>query len=815
MAIQKKYICGFCARAFTRSEHKQRHERSHTNEKPFHCIYCTSAFVRRDLLQRHCRTVHNIKLTKTIKDEGEFAIGTTTSTVAAPATTPGATSGVNSAGPSDILAGAPGPVSATPLAVSASDNNSASSAGEEMEVSEPDKADESDLIHLLSISKNLFSLLDDEDVQCCHINESFLIGYNILLNQPHSIFKLINNSLINYLNSSNYLNDHLIDFKVGLIYSLLSIGNLNNPQVSQNFLNKSWSVLINKLLPNFNSLNYQIEILKNLYVLAFIYVKFNNTNLILDYLDETSTIILKNYSNSNLNSDFNNELFWNIYLLLSNYKINDAPPKCYGLFLNKFVPNKSINLLNLMNNYSKSINLIEDDFLNDIVISTLSNELNSLIYNKNLKIYKSQNYLHNSIILINKSINKKNNNLSNFDIFNIFKKNLIINSSIKFKDLLNSYIYKLSHKFHWNLLIISLKEFNMLFNFNSFINSNLNLDFKKYSTNLLNYFKINIPKIGSISNEADIISKNFDFLNLFFQQINNNLGIVSFPLIFQAKFLKFNDFLSNFKLSDFNVTDLTHLNNLLIEWVITLFKILVYYVQFNKLKGLKDFEKFNNDSIKNNYIFQCLLFLLNDESLNFGQFDANLIWKLFNKIELIFNDWINFFNNKAYLLTFNKNLFTFMNSTLTLLLNSNSFISLNDLVVYEDSIGLKDNDNSQQTNVINYKRSKSIGTIEHDLTSLSSSSSSLIAGDNNSSNYILMNNDIKSSSGEIINSQPHPNNQPIQNQVIHTIPPPPHHHQLNHFPLSQNRLQNSGLMLPPIQSVNVPKDQLKPILPYK
>ncbi|CAL1195206.1 unnamed protein product [Candida parapsilosis] len=60
-APQKKYICGFCAKAFTRSEHKQRHERSHTNEKPFHCLQCTSSFVRRDLLQRHCRTVHQIQ----------------------------------------------------------------------------------------------------------------------------------------------------------------------------------------------------------------------------------------------------------------------------------------------------------------------------------------------------------------------------------------------------------------------------------------------------------------------------------------------------------------------------------------------------------------------------------------------------------------------------------------------------------------------------------------------------------------------------------------------------------------------------------
>lgn len=71
MPTPKKYVCGFCGRGFTRSEHKQRHERSHTNEKPFHCLYCTFAFVRRDLLQRHCRTVHNIRLVSRPPSKGE------------------------------------------------------------------------------------------------------------------------------------------------------------------------------------------------------------------------------------------------------------------------------------------------------------------------------------------------------------------------------------------------------------------------------------------------------------------------------------------------------------------------------------------------------------------------------------------------------------------------------------------------------------------------------------------------------------------------------------------------------------------------
>ncbi|KAH8668367.1 fungal-specific transcription factor domain-containing protein [Xylariales sp. PMI_506] len=57
-APERKYKCQFCARAFSRSEHRSRHERSHTKERPFKCMKCRSTFVRRDLLLRHDRTVH-------------------------------------------------------------------------------------------------------------------------------------------------------------------------------------------------------------------------------------------------------------------------------------------------------------------------------------------------------------------------------------------------------------------------------------------------------------------------------------------------------------------------------------------------------------------------------------------------------------------------------------------------------------------------------------------------------------------------------------------------------------------------------------
>ncbi|SCU81336.1 LAMI_0B05754g1_1 [Lachancea mirantina] len=52
------FVCAVCTRAFARQEHLTRHERSHTNEKPFHCGVCERKFTRRDLLLRHAIKMH-------------------------------------------------------------------------------------------------------------------------------------------------------------------------------------------------------------------------------------------------------------------------------------------------------------------------------------------------------------------------------------------------------------------------------------------------------------------------------------------------------------------------------------------------------------------------------------------------------------------------------------------------------------------------------------------------------------------------------------------------------------------------------------
>ncbi|KAG7665593.1 uncharacterized protein J8A68_000799 [[Candida] subhashii] len=808
MATQKKYICAFCARAFTRSEHKQRHERSHTNEKPFHCLHCTSSFVRRDLLQRHCRTVHNSQLNPNTLPSNK-SLNNPTSHALTVTSTSGSTSSNSSdslpASPTNQSMVAPPPPAAgqhggplihhqipqpllaqrsptqfnqklhqqlaaatsqnhfslgyaeavldTPMtpantrrdSISTTTSTTANKRRKKSVVEDTfDHSHHShsahakdlashDLIHLLSITKKLENtLIKFDPTNANHsLSDHFLIGYITLSKSAKKEYKIFDkilkdliynlNSFYNNSNGNNSQNGMTSpksggngngaggepnNFKIGIIYSIISLGFImnKNPSRATRFFKKSWNLLIKKLIPQYNNNNNlldQIGILTNLFMLSYIYLNYDlesyninendendmvmqsmddnegevyiNNEVILNYLNDISFIIISNLkdlnsANDNL-VDLNINLFWTIYIMLSTY-IKQTPPKIYSFFFNKIVKGNE-TLLSLMNKFSKSfINMDSnasgsnnDEFLKMIIVTTLSNELkrhtNGEVAGNNHEdiplLYESKNCLHNSIILINKSINfhstihrsssedDSDTSSSAIKLFELFKKNIIINSPLKFHELLNNYLFIPSKYYNWELLSLTLQEINM----NSPLSRQLILD------------TIGDPNLTPNLESSLRAFFNFKTCPL---DINNNLSIISYPLVFFANYLN----LGLVDLSGFNFLELTQVNLFMVEWYCIMHKVLIMIWS-------------NHELFDENYVLSNLIYLLLDNkgsllhklnlenSSSIGldrgndgeefQFNQKWFWILKLKFQSIFETWLNFIklNNNSNV-HFNNNL---------------------------------------------------------------------------------------------------------------------------------------------------------------
>lgn len=635
MGTQKKYICAFCARAFTRSEHKQRHERSHTNEKPFHCLRCTLSFVRRDLLQRHCRTVHNIQV---MPRDDEDPLLRPVAPPAPPQPQQDMMYGLGHLPPMEPL---PYPVTV-------------------VEGPAIDKLSLHDLIHLLLITRKLEGIIDvtgDSETTC---KDAFLIGYTHLIKVKlqFPVFEKILSDLVNYLHQFNQHKEVVLLVKVGIIYLICACGYVINHNYERlmALFGKLWTLLINQLIPNYNQNNNlldQIEILNNLFLLSYVYMEhhllrmdddFVTDEIILNYLNDISSIIVGNLGDDLMLVDLNLDLFWGIYILLSSY-LPEHPPKFYRFFLDKPLgrgagPDTLVDVMTRLARLCLTVPLGLvglDNAWRAIIILTLRNELKRFLMGDDYVIFTLKNSLHNLIILVNKLFSVGVDGLvaggvlprllvsvseSTGNLFALFKKNCIINAPQKFHELLSNYLLVPTHYYHWELLAVTLNEINVYYPLHSLLVVGL-LDPQLNQLQLLLY--------NFLNNKQNVV------------EINNNLLIISFPIIFLAQFLN----LGFFSVAQFNHHQLMRVNLVIVEWYVVLIKILLHI--WNEPLVFDD-----------NYILQLLVYLLLDNKahlLNFlnpplpgslaeliEPFEFNQKWFfiLKMKFDLIFENWFEF-----------------------------------------------------------------------------------------------------------------------------------------------------------------------------
>lgn len=765
----KKYVCGYCARAFSRSEHKQRHERSHTNEKPFHCSYCASAFVRRDLLQRHCRTVHNIRLVaRTASRERKIVKGALVvsfeatlksdacvtspkllqsivppDTVHAPSNSlPYVSSQIPDTSPPEshrassgslpsksqpllpsgkgLLLDPHGPIKAEPeslkpsLSLSGSDlvsgeatsldarTSSSSSLDTEPNIVASAKAllqlapkntsvdglqmgpdtglgtpmcpslatSLMDISQVLLLAKVFKQYYFPEDLKY-PLKEFFFIGYCILVKEPYNTLPTSHNETQAYQSICSLGLPH--SFKVGLAYSILAVGCLSlaaksrhYEKLSAEFINKARESLVEKSAPSHNTPTNQLELLSSLYLLTNVCMSYFNNDSTLAVLEQTTLASLQNLPHNLIDTEM--DLLWKIYILVSESKPFAKPPKFYTWFLGQRL-NGTV-LAEVMRGFlspeSPTVPITGQVAL--VVISTLLNEMNSFTAEDALWVFSSRLELRDALAGINKSVSKG----PSLEIFEVFKRSLLVDAPAPCKDLLHTSLFEITSASHVNLLLANLMELDPIPEFPQFLQRNLNSLFQDFVEEARGFFHHHPsrPRLGT------------------------NFGLVSFPLMLNELLWGLQKAPSLVSQLSLNPFERANLDILVLQWYATLVKTLVHAVSPNH--AALDYQ-----TLSENVVFQSLLVIVNERRNCELETGIHRIMPILEEAVRVCESWVQ---NKSQLALFQQNLFRFGRE---LLMSSLNQVKCNATDVYASNDSL----------LARNHRPKSIGSIEMALRS--------------------------------------------------------------------------------------------------
>lgn len=767
-APQKKYVCTYCARAFTRSEHKQRHERSHTNEKPFHCLYCTSAFVRRDLLQRHCRTVHHIhKVPRKMLQEKESATnppkilpkpefaaskdhrtssvdfdhpvlpdqsvllnreGSTSECSVESTSTRSSASSVasqifdssvlpNSLNASDmkyslslgdasliasarvLLQLAPhktescdlGPLLTylprTPVTSVVSSNDTCSpnvlprarnsigmlptSVLRRPSISRPEFRNEADKTEKLLHAAKTMDHLCDFNGRTVPITDMFLLGYAAIEKEPVMLHSQYSKGKPVYF-GAYFEGAPFSDFDVGVAYTISAIGAVSlsensdeNHAVAKDLVNKAWTFLIDYLIPRHTFDENQLEILKNLYLLAHTYLHHFGNDLIIGYLEETTHAIVDRVSRSQergskdlLTSHM--EVIWNIYILVSKYKSHSSPPKFYSWILSQKIDGY-FPLSHYMLTFPKGSIPLDDAFFSEIIACTFSNEVNGFSTNNTLTIYPSRLELRTALDLALESLVNFSCRSTNIDIFSLHKNLLLLECPEQVTLNLKQHICRLSQPHEWQILSLSLHEINVDRKLQTFILENVNSTFDSFGKALLEYLSNDLRGASTDTNMS-------------------RLSTLGYSLSLNGKLLKVKSFATAYEQSKFNLIETKTLKVLVLEWYLSIIKC---FISLLTTLSNGDLEHI----IEQSQGLQGLIYVTGAQKLVANMKASEVILQLYKNLTTVCDSWLDI--SKDEYQEFRSNLARFLNDLFLLASNNDNF-SLENTYVSNGSICLQD-----------------------------------------------------------------------------------------------------------------------------
>ena len=366
----------------------------------------------------------------------------------------------------------------------------------------------------------LYRFNDQTTVSLLTLSQKFNRVQDIELNSKVSSLFLVWGTLSNLtlpvIQSSQMI---ALNEESSLLYALLACGAADSNQFEDclKLLNKSW-LLVLKAGDDPSAIIQSLTLISYIYLNNYYVLKKKSMlsqfdlvpiEIVLEYLDTTTTRVLE----FNAPPLFN---YWHIFIILANFTLsyNKPPAKVHQQFLTKTLPGENCTLLEAFDTLTRLPCVPTGDGITaDCVLMGLSNELQASRFNDRFS-FESKPFLHNAIIMANRAFTQINGETGDEtsilnNLITVSKRNLLMNCPLRFQDLISEYVVVPKSRHHWNLLRVTLKEFTY-----------------QYNTS-------NLQQFLQAGTEEDVATCCLEYMSsLKISSVNNNLGLISHPLLF-------------------------------------------------------------------------------------------------------------------------------------------------------------------------------------------------------------------------------------------------------------------------------------------